>query len=203
MTKIYLIRHGESEWNKLSMIQGQQNTKLTELGKIQAKRLGARLIEEKVDLIYTSDLERAYMTGKIIAEEIQKPLIVAEALREIKFGPWEGLALTEIKEKFKDEYGLWMREPHNLTMEGAERLEDLKTRSMQFINELVESNKGKNIGIVSHSATLKTILLGLLGLETSFYKNFTLKNVSLSIVECRSINNVLTLLNDISHLKGL
>ena len=74
---------------------------------------------------------------------------------------------------------------------------------MPFVDKIITENKNKNIAIVSHSASLKIIILNLLGIGNGFYKNISLRNVSLSIVECRKYNNVLTLLNDTSHLKEL
>lgn len=203
MTKIYLIRHGQSEWNKETRIQGQKNTKLTDYGKEQAIKLGKRLINENIHIIYSSDLERAYNTGKLISNSIHKQLIPSKSLREMNFGLWEGLTINEIKDSFDEDYTKWRKDPHTLRINGAESLFELKERSMGFVNQIINMNQGKNIAIVSHSATLKTIILGLLGLDLSYYKNFTLSNVSLSIIECRDYNNVLTLLNDTSHLKEL
>ena len=203
MTKIFLIRHGLSEWNKLNKIQGQKNTILTELGEKQAAHMGNRLIEENIDIIYSSDLKRAYDTAKIISNIINKPLISSEAIREINFGQWEGLNTEELQEKYRDEYLTWTKEPDKLNMDGAETLEDLKHRGMKYIDHIVKENQNKNIAIVSHGVMLKVIILGLLGVDMSHYKNISLNNVSLSIVECRTYNNVLTLLNDTSHLKEL
>ncbi|WP_353097127.1 histidine phosphatase family protein [Tissierella praeacuta] len=203
MTRIFLIRHGQSEWNKLNLVQGQQDTMLTDLGKRQAMKLGNRLMTENIDRVYTSDLSRAYTTAKLISDIIDKPLISNEALREINFGPWEGLDIQKIREDYSYEYAIWNKEPHKLNMNGAETLKTLQYRSMNYVNDIINENKGKNIAIVSHSATLKTIILGLLEMNVSYYKNISLSNVSLTIVECRSYNNVLTLLNDVSHLKEL
>lgn len=203
MTKLFLIRHGQSEWNKLNMIQGQKNTLLTDLGMKQAQCLGNRLINEDIDIIYTSDLSRAYNTAKIISDIVHKPLIASEFLREINFGSWQGLSIYEIQNKYKNEYIMWLKEPHKMSLEGAETLQILQDRVMEYVNIILDENKGKNIAIVSHGATLKTLILGLLDIELSHYKNLALKNVSLSIVEFKEYNRVLTSLNDISHLKEL
>ncbi len=203
MTRLFLIRHGQSEWNKLNMIQGQKNTVLTDFGKKQALSIGNRLINEDIDIIYTSDLARAYTTAKIISDVIHKPLISSEFLREISFGPWEGLSIQEIQEKYRDEYSIWLKEPHKLNIDGVETLKILQARAMKYIEHIINENKGKNIAIVSHGAILKTLILGLLGIEISHYKNISLSNVSLSIIEFRDYNRVLTLLNDTSHLKEL
>ncbi|OZV12810.1 phosphoglycerate mutase [Tissierella sp. P1] len=203
MVKLFLIRHGQSEWNKLNMIQGQKNTILTDLGKEQALSLGNRLINEDIDIIYTSDLSRAYTTAKIISDIIHKPLVASELLREINFGPWEGLSIGEIQKKYYFEYSIWLKEPQSLNMKGAETLQILQKRVMKYINYIIDENKGKNIAVVSHGATLKALILGLLDIDISHYKNISLKNVSLSIIEFRDYNRVLTSLNDISHLKEL
>ncbi len=203
LTKLFLIRHGQSEWNKLNMIQGQKNTILTDLGREQALSLGNRLINEDIDIIYASDLSRAYTTAKIISDVIHKPLISSESLREINFGPWEGLSIGEIQEKYNSEYSIWLREPQSLNMKGAETLQILQERVMKYIDHIIDENKGKNIAVVSHGAALKALILGLLNIDISHYKNISLKNVSLSIIEFRDYNRVLTSLNDISHLKEL
>lgn len=201
MTKIYLIRHGQSQWNILSKVQGQKDASLTDLGKEQARKLGKRLIDENIDIIYSSDLSRALETAKIISSIIDKPIIESKEIREINFGLWEGLTMEEIQNKYKEEYLTWMKEPEKFILEGAETLEALKNRVMKFVEKIIIENKDKNIALVSHSASLKVIILNLLGIGNAFYKNISLKNVSLSIIECRKYNNVLTLLNDTSHLK--
>lgn len=185
------------------MIQGQTNTMLTDLGKEQAFSLGKRLLKEDIDIIYTSDLLRAYTTAKIIANTIHKPLVSSEFIREINFGPWEGLSFEEIKEKYSEEYFTWLKEPDKLNINGAETLQIVQNRALKYIDYIIRENKDKNIAIVSHGAILKTIILGLLDINLSHYKNISLNNVSLSIIEFRDYNRVLTLFNDISHLKEL
>ncbi|MBU5437593.1 histidine phosphatase family protein [Tissierella sp. MSJ-40] len=203
MIKLYLIRHGQSEWNELKKIQGQKNTLLTQKGKKQASLLGKRLIDENIDIIYSSDLVRAFETANIIGEVIDKDVIPIKDLREINFGPWEGLTTGELHKQFKEEHLIWMKEPHNLKMQGLETLEELRERAMKCIEPILLENNDKNIAIVSHSATLKTLILGLLDMDLSFYNKISLNNVSLSIIECRDYNRVLTLFNDTCHLKEL
>lgn len=203
MTKIYLIRHGQSEWNVLNKIQGQVNTELTELGKKQGQAIANRLMNSNIDFIYSSDLNRALDTAKIIAEKINKPLVINESLREINFGVWEGLTGIELRKDYKEEQKTWRKSPEKLILPGAESLEVLSERVMKWMNSILKENCGKDIAIVSHSATLKIMLLGLLDMPLTHYKNFTFSNVGLSIVELRNYNNVLINLNDISHLEGL
>lgn len=203
MAKIYLVKHGESEWNVLNKIQGQVNTNLTDMGRLQGHAIGSRLLKEEIDTIYCSDLNRALDTGKIIAKEINKPLVISEPLREIKFGVWEGLTGIEVGDKYKEQQEVWRKNPEKMILPGAETLEILSERVMKWMNCTIKENVDKNIVIVSHSATLKILLLGLLDIPLFYYKNFTISNVGLSVVELRDYNNVLIKLNDISHLEGL
>lgn len=201
MKKLYLVRHGESEWNKLKKIQGQIDIPLTEKGIEQAKLIGKRLINEGIEKIYTSDLKRAYDTASIIGKMLNIDVIPLKELREINFGIWEGLTTDIIKSKFSKERELWLKNPEMLKVEGAESILELQLRAMNEINKIISNNNIDNVLIVSHSATLKTIILGLLNMDISHFKNMTLNNVSLSIIEFRQYNRVLTLLNDTSHLK--
>ncbi|HHV46691.1 MAG TPA: histidine phosphatase family protein [Tissierellia bacterium] len=203
MTKIYLARHGESQWNILKMIQGQKDVPLTEKGINQAKLLGKRLKGEKIKKIYSSDLLRAYETAKIVGEIINVEVIALKEFREINFGIWEGMSNDELYKYYEEEYELWLRNPEKLILEGAETLYDLQKRAISGINKIINTKDSSinNILIVSHSATIKAIILGLLDMDISHYKNLALDNVSLSIIEFRKYNNVLKLFNDTSHVK--
>ena len=200
MKKLYLVRHGESEWNKLKKIQGQQDVSLTNKGIEQAKITGKRLMKEKIQKIYSSDLKRAYDSAKIIGEILNVEVIPLKELREINFGIWEGLTEDIVKSKFNKEHEKWLKEPEKLKNEGAETIKELQERVMKGVNKIINQEKVDNILIVSHSAALKTIILGLLGMDLSYFKNLSLKNLSLSIIEFRQYNRVLTLLNDTNHL---
>jgi len=201
MQKIYLVRHGQSEWNYQKKVQGQQDTFLTELGRIQAKKIGSRLKSEEIDLIYSSDLKRAYETATIIGNELDKKVNRMECLREIAFGQWEGKTIEYLNGTNEKEHDIWLKEPHKFSMEGAETLYQLQKRAMLGINKIIDENPNKNILIVSHGATLKTIILGLLDIDVKYYSKLTLNNVSLSIIEFRDYNRVLKLLNDTNHLR--
>lgn len=202
MKRIYLVRHGESEWNIIKKIQGHKDTQLTPKGLNQAKLLGKRLKEDniKIDRIYSSDLTRAYKTAQIIAENLNLDVTPMKEFREISFGIWEGMTNDEIIKNYKKEQILWRNEPEKLHVKGAETLEELQKRAMKGINKIIHQDV-KNILVVSHSATLKTIILGMLGIDLNFFKNLTISNVSLSIIELRDYNNVLKLFNDTNHLK--
>ena len=203
MKKIFLVRHGESKWNVLKKIQGQQDVPLTDRGKIQAYQIGDRLLSEKIDSIYSSDLKRAYDTATIIGKKLQIDVNPMTELREINFGQWEGASYDKIYSTNHKEIILWRKAPEKLNIDGIESLKKLQLRAMSAVNKIINSETGNNILIVSHSATLKTIILGLLNIDLANFKNLTLDNVSLTIVEFRNYNRVLKVLNDTSHIREI
>lgn len=203
MKKIYLTRHGESEWNILKRIQGHKDIPLTNRGIKQANLIANRLIHEDIDIIYSSDLKRAYDTAKIIGDKIGLEPNLSKEFREINFGVWEGLSNDIIGSEYREEIHLWRKEPEKLKIKGGETLQEVQLRSMRKLESIINTNEDKNILIVSHGVTLKTMILGILDMDLFYFKNLTIDNVSLSIIEFREYNKVLKVLNDTSHLKEI
>lgn len=203
MTKLFLLRHGESEWNVLKRVQGQSNPELTDRGLRQAKRAAKRLKDENIDVIYSSDLKRACNTAKTIGKELNIKVDELCGIREMHFGTWEGLDLATIERDHHDHYKSWRTEPHNIEFDNGESLLTVQERALKDVRNLVAKNENKNILLVSHGTAIKTIILGLLDIDISKYSKMSIGNVGLSIIEFREFSEVLTLLNDTSHAKGV
>lgn len=202
-TRLYIVRHGESTWNALNKIQGSSDIELTEMGLMQARMLSKRLRTEKIDAIYSSDLKRAYLTASIIANELNLDVKKLPELREIAFGVWEGLTVNEIQNLYKDIYDLWRTNPVKAIIEGAETLKDVQNRILNGTYKLIDKYKNKNILIVSHGTSIKSLILGLLGLDLSYYPKIRQDNTALNIVDIKDDGNaVLVLLNDTCHLRS-
>ena len=159
---IYLVRHGQTNWNILGKTQGHGNSDLTEKGIDQAKDLAEAMVKYPIDYIYSSDLGRAVQTAEIIADKFDKEVIATPSLREMGFGEWEGLLIKEIQEKYGDVYKTWRNEPHLAEIPGGETLHIIKERTDKFLQELNEKYDGKHIVLVTHSVTARVILLSVL-----------------------------------------
>lgn len=201
MTKIYFIRHGESDWNIISKVQGQKNSLLTDKGKEQAKKIAKRLKNHKIDVIYSSDLTRAHETAIAIGNEKNIEPITNPNLQEMNFGIWEGMLFSDIEVKYEEDYLKWRQCPEFLEIPEGETLKSLEERVGKEIREIIKNHQGENILVVSHGTALKTMILSLLDISLDNYKNLAMGNVSLSIVEVRDHNNVLLTYNDTSHLE--
>lgn len=201
MRRFYLIRHGETDWNKHNIVQGCIDTELNETGFEQAKKIAERLRKEKIDVIFSSTLKRAYMTAnqiKVFHPDI--PLKLTEKLNEINFGEWEGLNFDELEEKFSDEYKLWKEAPEKAAFPGEGSLYNVMQRVKSFFEE-VFSMPYKNIVIVTHGGIIKLSIIYLLELPLDFYKKCWFGNASLSIVDIKENRRMISLLNDMSHLQ--
>jgi broad specificity phosphatase PhoE len=204
MSKIYLVRHGETEWNKEGRSQGCSNDiPLSEVGMIQANAIANRLKNESIDLFFSSNLTRAVQTAKAIAVHHNKEVIMYKEFMEISFGAWEGLRFDEIKEKYIDVYKIWRDTPHIAKVPGAESILEIKERSMTKLMEIINTEKDKNILIVSHGITIKVLIASIMGIDLSNLHKIRQDNTALNIFEYRNNNFYTHLVNDTCHLKSI
>ena len=200
---IYLIRHGETIWNRDKRIQGQTDIPLTELGRMQAAALAVRLASISLAKIYTSDLSRARETTEIITARLPQPVPVLPMpeLRECNYGLWGGLTYEEISERFAEDWQAWLRGGRIGSPTGGEDFIALGKRAGSVFDMAIQA--GENILISAHRGPIRAIICHALGLEQTFRSRFFVTNCSLSAIECQPEHRPrLVLLNDTSHLPG-
>lgn len=155
MTKLYITRHGETEWNTKGMMQGWGNSPLTDLGRNQGKWLKDRMKDLHIDVIYSSPSGRAYETAEIIKGDRDVEIIVSEGLKEINMGQWEGLSQEEIKGICEENHFNFWNIPSKYKANTGEDFNTVRDRSYKAVMEILEKEKGKTILIVTHTITLK------------------------------------------------
>ncbi|HAS28303.1 MAG TPA: alpha-ribazole phosphatase [Dehalococcoidia bacterium] len=198
MLKLYLIRHGQTELNKVRRFQGRIDVPLNETGIGQAQKLALRLSSEPLDKIYTSPLSRAQQTAEIIRSSHQIDIMTNEELVEMSFGSLEGKTYREINEIFPD----WNASVFDFTFAGGENLDNLVVRMKSFLDIVKKQDENSNILLVTHSGCLRVILCLLLGIDVNKWWQFKIDVASLTVVDNVTQGAVLTLLNDTSHLNG-
>ena len=203
--KLFLIRHGQTDWNIARRFQGQSNVPLNEFGRKQAAALADRLSTQHVDALYSSDLERAFETAKMIVHVsgCSPDLHSDLRLREINFGDWEGLSYNEIKERYpsalaKRETDIYKNAPPN-----GETLEQLSVRVQSMLDELYARHQEQTVLIVAHGGVLQILLCCALRLNPTMYWQFHLSTASLSEIALYPDGAILNLLNDTSHLEKI
>lgn len=188
--KIYLIRHGETEWTLSGQHTGVTDIPLTKNGENEAKKLSERLQGHSFAAVFTSPLQRAMHTCKIAG--LSKKPETDQDLVEWNYGDFEGLTSEEIKKKHPQ----W-----NLFLEGAphgESIYDVEKRADRVLSK-IRSFQG-DVALFSHGHFLRTLTARWLQLSASDGKLFALHPASLSILGYERIQQVLLLWNDISHL---
>ena len=156
MTRLILIRHGQSEANLTRRFAGNYNAPLTELGVRQAKK-SAEYVAAHYDVskVYASDLLRAFATGQAVADLLGVEIIPDERLREIRAGEWEGMEISRIAEEYQDDYKLWMSDIGHAMPTGGEKVSDLALRVLGVIREIAEQNDGKTVVLASHATPIR------------------------------------------------
>lgn len=205
MTRLYLIRHGQSAGNAEGRFGGHGNTPLSGLGVAQARATARALAEEKVDLIYSSDLLRALQTAEFLAAEAGLEPVATPAFRERDVGVLEGLTFEESRELYpRDFFALVNREvDHVIT--GGESYRQLLSRITSELRRLLKEHAGKRIAIVSHTGVICFLTLHLLGAinrKTQRTPWIVTSNCGISRFELRGRRNLRVItINDVRHLQ--
>ena len=159
----YLVRHGETEWNAVSRMQGQLDSRLTLLGREHAKRSGRLLARLGVDAVFASPLGRVRETIAIIAEDVPRPVVFDDRLKEWSGGAWSGELYADLEHKWPSEFAAWKADRyHYRSPGGGENFVDLAIRARAFLGDAAAS--GDRIAIIAHgflNRTLAGVLLAL------------------------------------------
>lgn len=203
MIRFLLIRHGQTDWNRAQRFQGQSDVPLNEVGRQQAMALANRLSDKVIDVIYSSDLQRALETARGIAQQHTCDVQVEANLREINFGDWEGLTYDEIKKKQPQSLAAWENDIYKNAPPNGETLEQLTMRVQAVLEDLRAKRTDKTVLLVAHGGVLQTLICLALNLPATMYWHFHLSPASLSEIAFYPAGAILNSLNDTRHLSGL
>jgi len=202
--RIFLVRHGETEWNAGLRFQGHRDVPLSPRGVEQARALAARLAGEHFAAVYASDLGRAVETAAVIAAPHNLPVRRLPGLREINFGAWEGLTVNEIRARYDEELRRWWEQPADTRIPGGETLAEVAVRVSAAVKEIVAAHPDRQVLVVCHGGPIQVIVSTVLGMQLDQYWRLRPGNASLSVLDFPDWERgMLTLFNDCSHLAGL
>lgn len=202
MLKVILVRHGETEWNKLKQIQGgSSDTKLNKNGKRQAESVALKLATEKIQAIYSSPLQRALNTARTIARHHQLKVTIEPSLREIDAGELEGVAVDEIGSRL--DQILTGEGDSFFRMPGGESLAEVQQRTWPTIQRLVSQHPDGVVVVVSHYFAILTIICSVLNLPLSQIGRLRLTPGSISAITFEEQRQRLILFNDSCHLNSI
>jgi len=199
-TSIYLIRHAETTWNAERRMQGRLDAPLSERGVQQLAALAKAMRSVPLCAVYASPLGRALRTARAVAEPHGIPVQTVDALSEMDQGAWENKLMGEIEAHDGPLLRAWWATPDAVRMPDGESLQDVQTRALRALREIVAGHPGCDIAVVAHGGVNKTMLLWALGAPLASYWRIRQDNACINHIDVNAtLPRVLTL-NDTGHL---
>lgn len=186
MTTVYMVRHGETDWNRAHRMQGWSDIPLNERGREQASFAARALASVPLDVIYTSPLKRAEKTAEIIRGERKIPLFAEKGFIEINLGKWDGHTPDEMDVLYPGQYDIWRSTPGDVHIDGGETFAKVQERAWKAFLSMVDKEKGKHILLVSHMGCLSTILFKIAGYPLNDLWKHPIGNCALCRVDIES-----------------
>ena len=203
MTKVYIVRHGQTAWNLEEVFRGRADIPLDETGKKEVHLAGEAIKDETLHAVYSSPLSRSMETAENIAKFHNLPVVPLEAIVDISYGEWEGVGLKEVQQQSPDLYALWLQEPHKIRFPQGETLEEVRSRTMEALEDLLTKHRNENIALVAHRVPNKVLCCALLGLDNSNFWRIQQDTASTNLFVHKDDKWIVSFLNDTSYLKVL
>jgi len=180
-TQLYVIRHGETEWNIEGRIQGHANSALTATGIAQAQALGEHLQHHTFSAFYSSDLDRAYHTAQAIAAKHTQSIQLEPLLREKCLGVFEGLLRAEMQTQYPTEYQQYKFNHADYVIPGGgESGQQFLQRCIDCFNRLVQNHRGETVAVVTHGGVITNLFKYVVGLPVAAPRRFQALNTSVN-----------------------
>ncbi|MBL8437133.1 MAG: histidine phosphatase family protein [Zoogloeaceae bacterium] len=181
MTRICIVRHGETDWNVARRLQGHLDVPLNATGQAQAQTTAAHLAEETFTALYSSDLLRARQTAEALASAVGLPVTPEPRLRERRYGAFEGLTYDEARAQYPQDYARFEdRDPDLAFPGGGERLVDFAQRIETALLALADRHRGESILLVTHGGVLDIVYRLATGKPLEAKRDFPIPNAALN-----------------------
>lgn len=196
---LYLIRHGETAWNRDKIFRGRYDVPLSDGGLAQAETLPAAFARINLEAIYASPLSRAQQTAAPLAGARGVSVNTVNAVTDIDYGDWTTVAEADVKQRYASMFDQWQNAPEAVTFPSGESLSDVALRTTDAVQRIAGEHTN-SAAIVSHRVPLKMIVLSLLGLGPADFWRVRLDTCSISVFEIDGDRATLVKLNDTAHL---
>lgn len=200
--RILLARHGETPWNAEGRYQGQEDIALSSVGEAQARALGERLAEVRIDRAVASPLSRALRTAQFALGDTRAGMLATDAgLMEIAHGTWEGLLAGEIRERDPERLAAWRDAPHQVQMPQGESLQQVFDRAWPALERAAQGlGDADTLLVVAHDAVNRVLLCHVLGIPFSRLWSFRQAPTTLNLLEGPDVARLdVVRLNDCAH----
>jgi len=203
MLELIVIRHGETDYNRQHRFQGQIDVPLNAMGRTQAERLAQRLARERIDALWSSDLQRARATAEAAARLLDLAPGVEPLWREQSFGVLEGLDVPTIQREHAPLWAQWQRHDADYALPGGESVRAFHARVLRALQALAEAHAGQRIAVVTHGGVLDMLWRTALGAPLHGPRTVDIPNTGLNVLRWRSGELQVLQWADAAHLEGL
>jgi len=206
MGLIYLIRHGQTLWNKEEVFRGQSDIPLNDFGRLQARAIARELQERKLNnpVFFSSPLKRARETAEIAGSFLPGLSIIdVEALIDINFGEWQGRAREEIEKLYPELYRMWQENPAGVVFPGGDALPEVAARAEKAFMEIAQEHPENDVVIVTHRVINKVLLSLLLCADLHLFWKIRQDTACINILAWERSGFNMLVINDTCHLRPL
>ncbi len=201
--RLFVVRHGATEWSRARRFAGWQDIPLSEAGRRQCEAVAQALGGQPAGAVCASPLERARVSAEVIAKPHRLSVGLAEAFREMGFGRWEGLTREEVAARFPQQWEQWRTSPERFPPPGGEPLVAVADRVARALDELRAEHDGATVILVTHAIVIRLVVLGALGLGPDRLWTVDASPGGISELEYQDDWITVHRMNTLAHLEGL
>jgi len=206
MTHFILVRHGQTEWNRIERFRGRADVPLNETGLAQAEATGRRVASEWQPVaIYSSPLSRAIRTADAISRYSNLSILTHPGLTDIHYGEWQGLTYAEVRQRYPYILQMRVQDPIGYAAPGGETVGQMTARVCAAIEEIAAKHDGGSVLVVTHGGPLRAVVCDLLAVEPRRGWRIMVENCSVTVIEITAgqpDRSRLVLFNDVCHLNN-
>lgn len=203
LTRLVVIRHGRTEWNRVERFRGRADIELDEIGVRQAEAAAERLSTWPIKAVYTSPLKRAFTTASVLAKRLGLEPAVLPEIIDIDYGDWQGLTPEDVSTRNHRLFSAWLTSPNLVKFPNGESLEEVRERAALAIDRIIAKHTDGTVAVVSHKVVCQIIILHLLGIDNSCFWQIAQDVCAINLFEIRDGVPSALLLNDTCHLKKI
>ena len=203
MTRIVLVRHGRTEWNRIERFRGRADITLDDVGIKQAEAAAKRIKKWPISAVYSSPLRRSLSTAEIIAASVDLNVLSMPGIIDIDYGEWQGLSTEEVIARDGQLYSEWIENPDKVKFPSGESFAEVRERVSKVVDSLIQQHEKESVVLVSHKVICQILILSLLGLDNSHFWQITQDVCAMNLFEVRGGIPSALFINDTCHLSDL
>ncbi len=202
MTTLYLIRHGQTDWNTKKIFRGRADVPLNDHGRREAEALSAHLKDIRADACYASPLSRARETAEAVARPHSLDVTDDAGVIDVDYGEWQGLSDAKVKKKYAETYRGWHERPHRTRFPDGESLTMVRRRALASVLRINDAHPDGTIFLVAHRVVTKVLMCAALGLGNSAFWRIRQDNCAFNIIEYSHDVVAVAVMNDTCHMRA-